>query len=29
MTRSEMFSTARQDLEYPLSLGVYDQYAKA
>lgn len=29
MTRSEMFSTARLDLEYPLSLGVYDQYAKA
>ena len=29
MTRSEMFSVARLDLEYPLSLGVYDQYAKA
>ena len=24
-----MFSVARLDLEYPLSLGVYDQYAKA
>ncbi|HEY5186414.1 MAG TPA: general stress protein [Actinomycetes bacterium] len=24
-----MFTTARLDLEYPMSLGVYDQYAKA
>jgi hypothetical protein len=29
MTRSAMFSRARLDLDYPMSLGVYDQYAKA
>jgi hypothetical protein len=29
MTRSQIFTTARLDLEYPMSLGVYDQYAKA
>lgn len=29
MTRSEMFTAARLDLEYPMSLGVYDQYADA
>lgn len=29
MTRSQMFTTARLELEYPMSLGVYDQYAQA
>ena len=29
MTRSQMFTAARLDLDYPLSLGVYDQYPKA
>jgi len=29
MTRSEMFTAARLDLEYPMSLGVYDQYVDA
>ncbi len=29
MTRSQMFTAARLDLEYPMSLGVYDQYAAA
>ena len=29
MTRGQMFTAARLDLEYPMSLGVYDQYAKA
>ncbi len=29
MTRNAMFTAARLDLEYPMSLGVYDQYAKA
>jgi hypothetical protein len=29
MTRSQMFTAARLDLDYPMSLGVYDQYAKA
>jgi hypothetical protein len=29
MTRSQMFTTARMDLKFPLSLGVYERYAKA
>ena len=29
MTRNQMFTEARLDLEYPMSLGVYDQYIKA
>ncbi|MEO6956407.1 MAG: general stress protein [Antricoccus sp.] len=29
MTRSQMFNTARLELEYPMSLGVYEQYDKA
>ncbi len=29
MTRSQMFTAARMELEYPLSLGVYEQYVKA
>ena len=29
MTRSQMFTTARLELEYPMSLGVFDEYAKA
>ncbi len=29
MTRDQMFPAARLDLEYPMSLGVYEQYAKA
>jgi hypothetical protein len=29
MTRSQMFTDTRLDLDYPLSLGVYDQYSKA
>ena len=29
MTRSQMFTAARLDLDYPMSLGVYDQYARA
>jgi hypothetical protein len=29
MTRSQLFTTARLDLEYPMSLGVFDQYVKA
>jgi hypothetical protein len=29
MTRSQMFTTAPMDLKFPLSLGVYERYAKA
>ncbi len=29
MTRSQMFTAARMELEYPMSLGVYEQYVKA
>lgn len=29
MTRSQKFTAARLDLDYPLSLGVYEQYSKA
>jgi hypothetical protein len=29
MTRSQMFTAARLDLDYPMSLGVYDEYARA
>jgi len=29
MTRSHMFTAARMELEYPMSLGVYEQYVKA
>lgn len=29
MTRSQMFTAARMELEYPRSLGVYESYAKA
>ena len=29
MTSSPMFTAAHLELEYPMSLGVYDQYAKA
>jgi hypothetical protein len=29
MTRSQMFTAARLELGYPMSLGVYDQYGKA
>lgn len=29
MTRNQLFTTVRQDLEYPLSLGVYESYGQA
>ncbi len=29
MTRSQMFTAARMDLEFPISLGVYERYADA
>ncbi len=29
MTRSQMFSADRMELEYPMSLGVYDHYVEA
>ncbi len=29
MTRSQMLTAARMELEYPMSLGVYEQYVKA
>ena len=29
MTRSQLFTDASLDLEFPMSLGVYDQYGKA
>lgn len=29
MTRSQMFIAARMELEYPMSLGVYENYVKA
>ncbi len=29
MTRSQMFTADRMELEYPMSLGVYEQYVKA
>jgi hypothetical protein len=29
MTRSQMFTAARLELEYPMSLGVYDKYVTA
>jgi hypothetical protein len=29
MTRSQMFTAARMDLEFPMSLGVYERYADA
>jgi hypothetical protein len=29
MTRSQMFTAAGMELEYPMSLGVYEQYVKA
>lgn len=29
VTRSQMFTAARMELEYPMSLGVYDDYLKA
>jgi hypothetical protein len=29
VTRSQIFSAARLDLDYPMSLGVYDHYVKA
>ncbi len=29
MTQSQMFTAARMELEYPMSLGVYEQYVKA
>ena len=29
MTRSQMFTAQRMEMQYPLSLGVYDQYVKA
>ncbi len=29
MTPSQLFTAARMDLEYPISIGVYERYAKA
>lgn len=29
MTRSQMFTAARMELEYPMSLGVYERYVQA
>jgi len=29
MTRSQLFTAARMELEYPTSLGVYEHYVKA
>lgn len=29
MTRSQMFSAARMELDYPMSLGVYERYTQA